>query len=125
MFGFRRFLRLLTIVVVTVVTAGLLTSAAGHVFGLEEGDQDADSGQVDADADAGGPQAPADYLDDQFTSFQTITDDQVQQSLAQAAAFPENGNNWRLVGPSNVGGRITGLVVDPRRPDTMYVAAAG
>ena len=125
MFGFRRFLRLLGIVVVAVVTAALLTSAAGHVIAFEGEDHDADSGQVDEDEDAGGPQAPADYLDDKFTSFQTVTDDQVQHAEAQAAALPENGNGWRLAGPSNVGGRITGLVVDPRRPDTMYVAVAG
>ena len=125
MFGFRRFLRLLGIVVVAVVTAALLTSAAGHVIAFEGEDHDADSAQVDEDEDSGGPQAPADYLDDKFTSFQTVTDDQVQHAEAQAAALPENGNGWRLVGPSNVGGRITGLVVDPRRPDTIYVAAAG
>jgi len=125
MVRFRRFLRLLSIVVVAVVTTGLLTSAAGHVIGPEGEDHDADSGQVDEDEDAGGPQAPADYLDDKFTSFRTVTDDQVQRAEAQAAALPENGNGWRLTGPSNVGGRITGLVVDPRRLDTMYVAAAG
>src|SRR5690242_14025192 len=101
MVRFRRFLRLLSIVVVAVVTTGLLTSAAGHVIGPEGEDHDADSGQVDEDEDAGGPQAPADYLDDKFTSFRTVTDDQVQRAEAQAAALPENGNGWRLTGPSN------------------------
>ncbi|WP_132117035.1 WD40/YVTN/BNR-like repeat-containing protein [Actinocrispum wychmicini] len=115
----------MAIVAAVVVAAGVLTSAAAQVAGSEDVDQDADSGQVDEDEDVGGPQAPADFLNDRFSSFQTVTDDQVQQAEAQAAEFGENGENWRLVGPSNVGGRVTGLVVDPRRPNTIYVAAAG
>jgi photosystem II stability/assembly factor-like uncharacterized protein len=31
---------------------------------------------------------------------------------------------WQLTGPTNVGGRIVDLAVDPVRPDTFYVAAA-
>ena len=31
---------------------------------------------------------------------------------------------WQLTGPTNVGGRIVDLAVDPTRPDTFYVAAA-
>src|SRR5918992_4182741 len=37
---------------------------------------------------------------------------------AQAAA------NWQLEGPTNIGGRLADLVVDPTRLDTVYVAAA-
>jgi photosystem II stability/assembly factor-like uncharacterized protein len=123
--GSRRFARLVGIVTAVVVAAGTLTSATAQVIGPEDADHDADSGQVDEEEDDGGPQAPVDFLNDRFTSFQTVTDEQVQQAVAQAAALGENGDSWRLVGPSNIGGRVTGLVVDPRRPDTLYVAAAG
>jgi photosystem II stability/assembly factor-like uncharacterized protein len=47
------------------------------------------------------------------------------QAKAQAAKLPETGKSWDLVGPSNVGARITDLVVDPRHKDTLYIAAAG
>lgn len=33
------------------------------------------------------------------------------------------GVRWELVGPSNIGGRLIDLVVDPTTPDTVYVAA--
>ena len=31
---------------------------------------------------------------------------------------------WTLMGPTNIGGRVTDLAVDPTRPDTVWVAAA-
>jgi hypothetical protein len=31
---------------------------------------------------------------------------------------------WQLRGPTNVGGRLLDVVVDPKRPDSLYVAAA-
>jgi photosystem II stability/assembly factor-like uncharacterized protein len=34
------------------------------------------------------------------------------------------GQSWELTGPTNVGGRIVDLVVDPIEPNTIYVAAA-
>jgi photosystem II stability/assembly factor-like uncharacterized protein len=45
-------------------------------------------------------------------------------AAAQAARLPTVGGAWRLVGPTNIGGRIVDLAVDPRRRDTLYVAAA-
>src|SRR2546430_8769120 len=38
---------------------------------------------------------------------------------ATAAAAP-----WQPLGPANIGGRVTDLVVDPVRPDTVYAGAA-
>lgn len=35
------------------------------------------------------------------------------------AVFP-----WRCIGPVNMGGRLTGLAIDPTRPGTFYVASA-
>jgi len=31
---------------------------------------------------------------------------------------------WQALGPSNIGGRVTDMVVDPVRPDTVYAGAA-
>ncbi len=121
----RRFWRLVGIFAAIVVIAGVLTSATAGMVGSEDEDHEAGSAEVEEDEGDGGPQAPADFLNDRFTSMQDITDDQVQQAVAQAAQFGENGENWKLAGPSNIGGRITGLVVDPRRPNTIYVAASG
>jgi photosystem II stability/assembly factor-like uncharacterized protein len=75
---------------------------------------------------AGGPQAPADYLTLKFTSGGDVTQAQVNRSIRQAKAVPQGSRDaWQLVGPSNVGGRITDLAVDPRHPDTVYTAASG
>jgi photosystem II stability/assembly factor-like uncharacterized protein len=41
------------------------------------------------------------------------------QAAQQLAATP-----WQFVGPTNIGGRIGDLAVDPVAPDTIYVAAA-
>jgi hypothetical protein len=69
---------------------------------------------------------PADYLTTKFSSGKDISLDQVRQARTQAAKIPQDGNqSWGYVGPSNIGGRIVGLVVDPSRPDTVYVAASG
>ena len=92
-------------------------------------DRDADHGE-DADQgeegeDDGGPAAPAEYLTAKYTSGQDVTLQQVRQAQAQAQALPSTDQQWGLLGPTNIGGRVTGLVVDPRRTDTLYVAASG
>jgi len=45
-------------------------------------------------------------------------------AAAQAARLPTVGGAWSLRGPTNIGGRIVDLAVDPRRRDTVYVASA-
>jgi hypothetical protein len=73
-----------------------------------------------------GATEPADYLTTKFSSGKDISLDQVRQARTQAAQIPQAGTqSWGYVGPSNIGGRIVGLVVDPSRPDTVYVAASG
>jgi photosystem II stability/assembly factor-like uncharacterized protein len=43
-----------------------------------------------------------------------------------AAAAPAGPSPvWELVGPSNIGGRMTSLAVDPTNPDLLYIGAAG
>ncbi len=85
-----------------------------------EGGEDGEEGEDD-----GGPVAPADYLTQKFTSNSDVTPAQVRQAQAQAQAMPATNQSWQLVGPTNVGGRVTGLVVDPNSAKTLYVAASG
>jgi photosystem II stability/assembly factor-like uncharacterized protein len=105
---------------VAVLVVGISTSAGSHSSKHHSStEQHGDS------EDDGGPAAPAEYLTQRFTSNQNVTTAQIRQAQAQAAALPENGQSWQLVGPTNVGGRVVDLVVDPRHLDTVYVAAAG
>ncbi len=83
---------------------------------LEEGGEEEEEG---------GPSGPADYLTLKFTSGQEVTTQQVRRGIAQARAVPQAGGDWSLVGPSNIGGRIVDLAVDPSADDTIYVAASG
>jgi photosystem II stability/assembly factor-like uncharacterized protein len=48
-----------------------------------------------------------------------------RRAKAQAGALTSSQGTWTDVGPTNIGGRITDLVVDPSGPNTIYVAAAG
>ena len=128
------------VVVAAAVTVGALSATshntarngAGHAIasqptGHHAGDhaEEANTAAGDTGNDDGGPVAPAAYLTEKFTSFQKVTQAQVRRAQAQAAALPPNGNDWNLVGPTNIGARITDLVVDPRQPNTIYVAASG
>lgn len=83
------------------------------------------AGAADADAEPGGPQAPADYLDRRYSSNLPVTDAEVARGIRQAAALPSGPGNWKLVGPSNIGARITEVAPDPRHPGTVYIAASG
>lgn len=72
------------------------------------------------------PALPSDYLDFKDSSGQAVSHAEVTRAITQANAVPtDSAASWRLVGPTNVGGRISDLVVDPRQRDTVYVAAAG
>jgi photosystem II stability/assembly factor-like uncharacterized protein len=74
----------------------------------------------------GGPQRPADYLTLKWTSGKDVSQEQVTRAIKQAKAIPHgSGEAWELVGPSNVGGRVVDLVVDPKNADTVYAAASG
>jgi photosystem II stability/assembly factor-like uncharacterized protein len=41
-----------------------------------------------------------------------------------ATAASGTGNRWQLVGPTNIGGRLVDIAIDPVLADTVYVAAA-
>ena len=69
------------------------------------------------DQRAGGPDKPLDQGD-----FVRAAD----QARAIRARTPpqELRGTWELTGPTNVGGRIVDVAVDPTAPDTVFVAAA-
>jgi photosystem II stability/assembly factor-like uncharacterized protein len=126
-----RLLKLLALIAAGTFVAAAVTvvalSSAGHKaarIDIEHANTSLAKGD-DGEENDGGPVGPADYLTQKFTSFQNVTEAQVRQAQAQAAKLPENGKRWQLVGPTNIGARMTDLVVDPRRPNTLYVSASG
>jgi len=50
---------------------------------------------------------------------------QERNRAANEMAAPATANNWQLVGPLNVGGRLTAIVSDPNDADRIWVGAAG
>lgn len=72
-----------------------------------------------------GPSAPADFRYVQKTVPGEPLPRHAYATAAQAARrLPAVGGRWTLIGPTNIGGRITSLALDARRPDTVYAAAA-
>ena len=45
-------------------------------------------------------------------------------AAAEAAKLPTSGGRWSMLGPSNIGGRIVDVALDPQRADTVYAASA-
>ncbi len=79
-------------------------------------------------AEAGGdqgPEAPAEHEFRQKTvDGQTLPRHAYAIAAAQAAAVPSAAGGWEPLGPTNIGGRVTSLAVDPVHADTLYAAAA-
>ncbi|MEH1014437.1 glycosyl hydrolase [Micromonospora sp. CPCC 206060] len=72
-----------------------------------------------------GPSAPAEFRYLQKTIPGTALPRHAYDTAAQAARrLPQVGGAWRSIGPTNIGGRVTSLALDPHRPDTLYAAAA-
>ncbi|WP_018680959.1 sialidase family protein [Actinokineospora enzanensis] len=77
------------------------------------------------DEEDGGPAAPfeAGYVQKTIPG-QELPRHAYDDAAAQADKLPAVGGSWNLVGPSNIGGRIVDLAVDPRKRDALYVATA-
>lgn len=45
-------------------------------------------------------------------------------SASSSPASAGSGGTWTSIGPTNIGGRVTGIAVSPTAPDTAYVATA-
>ncbi len=46
------------------------------------------------------------------------------KAAEQALAMPHTDGSWALVGPTNIGGRVTALTLDEHAKDVVYAAAA-
>ena len=66
--------------------------------------------------------APADWFDSQ----RAVGGDRgaYARAIAAAAEADEIPGEWDLLGPTNIGGRVTDLVVDPTTPDQIFMTAA-
>jgi photosystem II stability/assembly factor-like uncharacterized protein len=57
-------------------------------------------------------------------AFQRAADQALDLGGAAAASTAAAGNQWQFVGPTNIGGRVVDIAVDPVLADTVYIAAA-
>ena len=72
-----------------------------------------------------GPSAPSEHRFLQKTMRgQDLPRHAYDDAAAQAALLPTVGGSWQLVGPTNIGGRIVDIALDPQQRDALYVAAA-
>lgn len=72
-----------------------------------------------------GPAAPAEYSYQQKTMpGQTLPRHAYDTAAGEASRLPTVGGAWQPLGPTNIGGRVVGLALDPRLPDTLYAATA-
>jgi hypothetical protein len=71
------------------------------------------------------PEEPALYMALKESSGKELTTRMFRRAQLQAEAMPVSTGTWTDLGPTDIGGRITDLVVDAGHPDTIFVAAAG
>lgn len=72
-----------------------------------------------------GPAAPAEYRSLQkMLPGEALPRHAHALAAAEARELPTVGGRWKNVGPTNIGGRIVSLALDPERADTLYAAAA-
>src|SRR6185436_14468356 len=134
---------------VLIVLAGLLVATAdeGQAGGLTVGpDVGAGGESEEEEAEERGATEPEPAGSDQFFTAQRLypftrplsldsayraAQDQARGQLARRdLARPEQAGAvavaaaWQPLGPSNIGGRVTDIVVDPVRANTVYVGAA-
>jgi photosystem II stability/assembly factor-like uncharacterized protein len=120
---FRRRLRLFTSVIL------LLTGALAFLWhdDSREGDKTRTSEREARES------PPEDWFVTQRVSGGGISAGALERAANQAAAIAaederlgaqQRGGRWQFAGPSNIGGRVVDIAVDPVRADTLYIAAA-
>jgi photosystem II stability/assembly factor-like uncharacterized protein len=117
----RRFRRVLGVLVVfTAGIAGTLLGPASAASADPPG-----TGQPGEYRPVRGPSAPAEFRYLQKTvRGHTLPRHAYQRAAEQSLRLPTTGGRWVPVGPTNIGGRIVSLALDPKRRDTVYAAAA-
>jgi photosystem II stability/assembly factor-like uncharacterized protein len=107
-------MRRLAIAVAACLTAALLTPAGVATA------EPPDPGEGDL-----GPSAPFEHRFLQKTiPGQELPRHAFDTAAAEADRLQTVGGHWNLIGPTNIGGRIVDLALDPRQKDALYVAAA-
>jgi hypothetical protein len=108
----------------------LVTSTAALPGSIALPDRDAGGDEEEVEGPAGSDQWFADQRLYPYRSevsldaaFRAAQDQAVRAALAPRAANLAAAA-WQPLGPANIGGRVTDLVVDPVRPDTVYAGAA-
>lgn len=77
------------------------------------------------DEDGWGPARPGEWKARQDTSGGVgLPAHALVDAAEQAGKLPTVDGEWRLEGPTNIGGRITGVAVDQTETDTVYATAA-
>ena len=72
-----------------------------------------------------GPSAPSEHRFLQKTMRgEDLPRHAYDDAAAQAALLPTSGGQWQLIGPTNIGGRIVDVALDPQQRDALYVASA-
>jgi photosystem II stability/assembly factor-like uncharacterized protein len=116
------------------LAAGLAAVALLAVHVSRDGHESAaDRERLGRQSDGRGPAAPTDFFLNQRMSgkipdasdFQRATRQAHALSLASLDEGPQQSRRaWELVGPTNIGGRIADVVIDPLNGDVVYAAAA-
>src|SRR5256714_711600 len=113
----------------------ILASGAAGLTGSTAlpADREAVAGE-EADADGLGPAGGDQWFADQrlypyrspvsLDAAYRAAQDQAVRAAAAPRAATAAAAPWQPLGPANIGGRVTDLVVDPVRPDTVYAGAA-
>lgn len=101
----------------TAVALGLPANATTNQVRSTAGASEVEMGDT--------PDAPGEYIYRQQTvAGQNLPAGAFATAANEAAKLPITGGTWSAKGPTNIGGRVTGLAVDPTRPNTIYAASA-
>jgi photosystem II stability/assembly factor-like uncharacterized protein len=113
------------VVVTLAVTGGDGDDMISPIRASAEGE----GGEEEEEDEGLGPAEPDDYFLFQRSTRGELPSSEaftraVRQAQALRAAAPEPAASWTLEGPTNIGGRLVDLAVDPDAPGTVFVAAA-
>ena len=127
----------LLVLALVVINAGVIVALAGSGGGgddLTSAVRASAEGEGEEEEEEGGlgPAEPDDYFLFQRSSGGDLPrSSDFTRAVRQARAVRATGAltagakaTWELEGPTNIGGRLTDLAIDPDDPDTVYVAAA-
>jgi photosystem II stability/assembly factor-like uncharacterized protein len=111
-----------TLAVVAVALSALLTAPQGVAANPHD---PPGTGQPGEYRPVRGPSGPEEHRFLQKTiRGQELPRHAYDLAAAQAAQLSTTGGAWNLLGPSNIGGRVVDMALDPAHPDTLYIATA-